>query len=100
MDDAGNTKDDLKLPTGTDDADKLARDIKAEFSDGKEMIVTVVSVRPSMFCHHHRHTCPQSDLILTGSGVWLHELTLQTSTLSVSVNPGMRYMPIACHSLT
>ena len=46
MDDSGNTKDDLKLPTGTDDADKLARDLKAEFSDGKELTVTVVSVRP------------------------------------------------------
>ena len=46
MDDSGNTKDDLKLPTGTDDADKLAKDIKAEFDDGKELIVTVVSVRP------------------------------------------------------
>ena len=44
MDDSGNTKDDLKLPTGTDDADKLAKDIKAEFDDGKELVVTVVSV--------------------------------------------------------
>ena len=47
MDDSGNTKDDLKLPTGTDDADKLARELKAEFGDGKELTVTVVSVRGS-----------------------------------------------------
>ena len=64
MDDSGNTKDDLKLPTGTDDADKLAKDIKAEFDDGKELVVTVVSVRaassmqtdssPQLSCDHLR----------------------------------------------
>ena len=67
MDDSGNTKDDLKLPTGTDDADKLAKDIKSEFDDGKELIVTVVSVRVSNitnsaarvhFCvHKNVHVC-------------------------------------------
>jgi len=67
MDDSGNTKDDLKLPTGTDDADKLARELKAEFSDGKELTVTVVSVRGprSASAGHPRHqkccTCPEPD---------------------------------------
>jgi translation initiation factor 5A len=42
MDDGGNTKDDLKLPTGTEEADKLAEQIQKEFNDGKELVVTVL----------------------------------------------------------
>lgn len=45
MDDSGNTKDDLKLPTGTEEADKLAEQIQKEFNDGKELVVTVLKVR-------------------------------------------------------
>ena len=45
MDEAGNTKDDLKLPSGTDEAEKLARDLADEFEDGKELVVTVIKVR-------------------------------------------------------
>eukprot|EP00891_Asterochloris_glomerata_P005619 jgi/Astpho2/5619/Aster-02871 len=42
MDDQGNTKDDLGLPKGTDDAEKLAAQIKKDFDDGKELQVTVL----------------------------------------------------------
>lgn len=42
MDESGNTKDDLSLPKGTDDADKLAIQIRDEFAAGKELVVTVL----------------------------------------------------------
>ena len=45
MDESGNTKDDLKLPTGTDDADKLAVLLQEEFDSGKELTVTVLKAR-------------------------------------------------------
>ena len=45
MDEGGNLKDDLKLPSGTDEAEKLAKDLAAEFEDGKELVVTVIKVR-------------------------------------------------------
>ncbi|CAG9466598.1 unnamed protein product [Pedinophyceae sp. YPF-701] len=38
----GETKDDLNLPGGTDTLDKLAREIKEAFDDGKDIAVTVV----------------------------------------------------------
>jgi hypothetical protein len=44
MDDGGNTKDDLKLPKGTEEADKLADLIQKEFDDGKELAVVVLKV--------------------------------------------------------
>mmetsp|Transcript_22391 Transcript_22391/g.48926 ORF Transcript_22391/g.48926 Transcript_22391/m.48926 type:complete len:168 (+) Transcript_22391:51-554(+) len=37
----GDTREDLTLPTGTDDADKLAAQLKVDFNEGKELIVTV-----------------------------------------------------------
>ena len=43
MEESGETKDDLSLPSGTDDLDKLAEDLKAAFDDGKDMIITVLS---------------------------------------------------------
>ncbi len=46
MDESGNTKDDLSLPKGTDEAEKLAVQIKADFEAGKELIVSVLSVSP------------------------------------------------------
>ena len=46
MDEGGNTKDDLSLPKGTDDADKLADQIRADFEGGKELVVTVLKVQP------------------------------------------------------
>ncbi|KXZ44769.1 hypothetical protein GPECTOR_62g884 [Gonium pectorale] len=42
MDESGNTRDDLFLPTGTDEADKLADTLKTHWADQKEMAVTVV----------------------------------------------------------
>jgi len=42
MDDNGNTREDLMLPKGTDEADKLAETIKDYHRDGKEMSVTVL----------------------------------------------------------
>ena len=45
MDEAGNTKDDLSLPKGTDDAEKLAQQIQEDFDAGKELVVTVLKVR-------------------------------------------------------
>jgi translation initiation factor 5A len=50
MDEAGNSRDDLTLPKGTDDAEKLAQQILKDFEDGKELTVTVLKV-----CHLH---CP------------------------------------------
>jgi translation initiation factor 5A len=46
MDADGNTKDDLKLPSGTDEAEKLAVTIQAEFDAGKELTVVVLKVLP------------------------------------------------------
>merc|ERR1711934_726982 len=43
MEESGDTKDDLQLPSGTDDSNKLAEDLKAAFDDGKDVIVTVLS---------------------------------------------------------
>ncbi len=47
MDEAGNTKDDLSLPKGTDDAEKLAQQIQEDFDAGKELVVTVLKVSSS-----------------------------------------------------
>ena len=44
MDDTGATKDDLSLPKGTDDSEKLAEQIKKDFDDGKDIVVTVTKV--------------------------------------------------------
>ena len=40
----GEVRDDLTLPSGTDEYDKLAKQIKEDFAEGKEMIVTVLKV--------------------------------------------------------
>ena len=45
MTDSGDTKDDLSLPKGTDDLDKLAQQIQADFDEGKEVVVSVLAVR-------------------------------------------------------
>jgi len=45
MTDSGDTKDDLSLPKGTDDLDKLAAQIQADFDEGKEVVVSVLAVR-------------------------------------------------------
>jgi len=42
MDEGGNIRDDLKLPEGNDDNDKLARQIQEMFDDGKDIVITVL----------------------------------------------------------
>jgi len=42
MKEDGSTRDDLKLPYGTDEFDKLAEQIKVDYADGKEIIVSVL----------------------------------------------------------
>ena len=42
MTESGDTREDLTLPKGTDDAEKLAEQIKADFHDGKELVVSVL----------------------------------------------------------
>lgn len=42
MDDSGNTREDLTLPKGTEESDKLADQIKEFYGDGKECVVTVL----------------------------------------------------------
>ena len=44
MDEAGNQKDDLSLPKGTDDSEKLAAQIQEDFDAGKELVLTVLKV--------------------------------------------------------
>jgi hypothetical protein len=44
MDEGGSMREDLKLPYGTDEAEKLAAQLKADFADGKEITVTVLKV--------------------------------------------------------
>ena len=44
MTEGGDTKDDLQLPSGTDEAEKLAQQLKIEFDAGKELSVSVMKV--------------------------------------------------------
>jgi hypothetical protein len=44
MSENGETRDDLMLPGGTDEYDKLAKQLKEDFSEGKEIVVTVLKV--------------------------------------------------------
>ena len=39
----GDPKDDLNLPSGTDELDKVAKEIKQMFDDGKGVRVTTIS---------------------------------------------------------
>lgn len=52
MTESGDTKDDLSLPKGTDELDKLAEQIQADFDEGKEVVVSVLAVRALLlhFC--------------------------------------------------
>jgi len=42
MDEKGDTREDLKLPGGHPEADKLAEDIRTAFAAGKELTVTIL----------------------------------------------------------
>merc|ERR1711977_101994 len=43
MEDSGDTKDDLKLPSGTEDLEGVATFLQEGFDEGKDVIVTVLS---------------------------------------------------------
>ena len=45
MDEAGNTREDLSLPKGTEELDKVADQIKEYHAEGREMVVTVLKVQ-------------------------------------------------------
>lgn len=49
LDEGGNTRDDLFLPKGTEDAEKLAVSLCDHFQTGKEIAVTVIKVRKVHF---------------------------------------------------
>lgn len=38
----GDTREDLQLPRGTEEMEKLAETIKADFDEGKEVVVGVL----------------------------------------------------------
>lgn len=42
MDDKGELREDLRLPSGHDDAEALARQIQAQYDDGKSLVLTVL----------------------------------------------------------
>lgn len=44
MDDSGGTREDMQLPKGTEDAEKLADTLKEHHSNGEEVVVTVTKV--------------------------------------------------------
>jgi len=69
MDEAGNTKDDLSLPKGTDDAEKLAQQIQEDFDAGKELVVTVLKVSSSLcnFCKTVHSSHPSHQWMLKAS---------------------------------
>jgi translation initiation factor 5A len=47
----GEPKDDLNLPSGTDDNDKIAKEIKTMFADGKGIrIVTMTAIGQESVC--------------------------------------------------
>ena len=71
MDEGGNTKDDLSLPSGTDDANKLADQLKSDFEAGKELVVTVLKVYARSDHGRVLHTIsfPLAGLLLTGAEV-------------------------------
>ncbi len=41
----GAIRDDMMLPSGTEEAERLAKQLKEDFEDGKEIVVTVLKVR-------------------------------------------------------
>lgn len=42
MSENGDTREDLKLPGGHDEADKLAEQIREGFDNGKELVITIL----------------------------------------------------------
>lgn len=60
MDEAGNSRDDLTLPKGTDDAEKLAQQILKDFEDGKELTVTVLKAMGDEMVNTVKSAAPAS----------------------------------------
>ena len=44
----GHLKKDLSLPYGNDDSEELAEQIRQDFNAGKDLVVTVMKVKPSI----------------------------------------------------
>ncbi len=40
----GSIREDLMLPKGTEEADRIAAQLKVDYADGKEIVVTVLKV--------------------------------------------------------
>lgn len=51
MEENGSIRDDMKLPSGTDESEKLADQIKADFAEGKEIIVSVLKVGTAQYIY-------------------------------------------------
>ena len=60
----GSVRDDLTLPSGTEEAERVAKQLKEEFANGAEVIVTVLKVRAAAhaWCaeKHARGACCRS----------------------------------------
>ena len=112
MDADGNTKDDLKLPSGTDEAEKLAVTIQAEFDAGKELTVVVLKVLTLGFrvdwavvaelpCVGHPLVCTSAVIMcwcqLTPSA-WM--LTLESSTVQAMGEHYRLDTTPMCHELS
>ena len=51
MADDGSTKDDLKLPAGSDESNRLAEEIQKEFEAEKDIVLTVLSAMGEEMVH-------------------------------------------------
>ena len=85
MDEAGNTKDDLSLPKGTDDAEKLAQQIQEDFDAGKELVVTVLKVRSRK---KDSAGCIWMDIICPGPGALHMQVKVANKTCLYQVASG------------
>merc|ERR1712039_143826 len=61
----GNPKDDLNLPTGTDDLDKVAKQILDDFAAGHEVTVITISAIGQKKFHKLRHVLPPWQVVIT-----------------------------------
>lgn len=86
MDEGGNTKDDLGLPKGTADAENLADQIKKDFDDGKELVVTVLKVSPCLFCY-----C-QDCIVLPVVAASHHHICLAVWQQGVHLNAALQHV--------
>lgn len=59
MDEGGSTREDLKLPTGTDESDKLAASIKEAFDQDKTIVVSVLQAMGKEMINQMKTTEPK-----------------------------------------